>query len=132
MTGTAAHDDMIGAAGNDQIDGEGGDDVLEVLVATSSPVGSATSCPRGDAGADRFVFAHGDGQDRIADFVNGVDHIDLRAIAGLHFADLAITAGSGSGGPGTLIEIDADTSVRLLDRRHTRPRRLPVRFMTQG
>ena len=37
----------------------------------------------GGAGADTFVFANNGSLDSISDFQTGVDHIDLRGIAGV-------------------------------------------------
>jgi len=53
---------LTGGTGNDTLYGYGGDDTLF-----------------GGAGADKFVFAHGTGQDTIGDFVSGTDKIDLTA-----------------------------------------------------
>ena len=37
----------------------------------------------GGAGADTFVYAPGDGNDKIEDFTDGEDLIDLTAITGI-------------------------------------------------
>jgi Ca2+-binding RTX toxin-like protein len=61
----------------------------------------------GNAGADTFVFAVGDGDDQITDFVDGTDLIEF---AGLTFADLTIS----QSGSNTLIDYGASDSLLLL------------------
>jgi serralysin len=60
LLGGIGDDTLYGRAGNDKIIGGAGNDVLH-----------------GGQSADVFVFAKGDGFDRIADFHNGVDTISL-------------------------------------------------------
>ena len=62
---------LTGGSGNDTLMGYGGNDTLF-----------------GGAGADRFVFAHGTGQDSIGDFVTGTDKIDLTAIGFASYQDV--------------------------------------------
>jgi serralysin len=66
-TGNSRNNHIIGNGGNNTISGRGGNDLLE-----------------GGAGDDLFVFAPGDGSDRIVDFAAGGtdDEIDLSAYAG--------------------------------------------------
>ena len=46
----------------------------------------------GGAGADTFVFKSGDGNDKITDFTNGTDTIDLSAITPITgYSDFTIT-----------------------------------------
>ena len=52
---------LYGGAGNDRLDGGTGNDIYQ-----------------GDAGADRFMFKRHHGSDRITDFTQGEDVIDLR------------------------------------------------------
>lgn len=66
-------DELYGGTGNDTLDGGFGDDVLT-----------------GDTGSDVFVFAADWGADKITDFSNGDDLIDLSSTS-LQFADLTIT-----------------------------------------
>lgn len=64
-----------GAAGDDTLIGGKGDDTLT-----------------GNAGADSFVFKPGQGNDRITDFSDGEDTIDLSAYTGIDgLGDLTIT-----------------------------------------
>ena len=77
LLGEAGNDSLFGGKGADILRGGTGDDYLE-----------------GGNGSDRFVFAMGDGTDRIADFEAGSDLIVL-AGTGLGFDDLDIRQRSG-------------------------------------
>ena len=81
--------DQIGlvGAGNDTLSGGAGDDVLNGF--------TGVDLMYGGSGADQFQFFLGYGKDRVVDFVDGVDRIDLRAwgfatatVARTHFADI--------------------------------------------
>ena len=67
LNGGAGNDDIFAGSGNDTITGGAGDDIL-----------------RGEAGADIFVFQTGANVDRIRDWQDGSDHIDLTSY---NFAD---------------------------------------------
>jgi len=72
LSGGAGADVLIGGDGADRLIGDAGNDGLT-----------------GGAGADRFVFMRGSGRDRIADFQNGLDQIEI--VSGAEsFADLRI------------------------------------------
>jgi Ca2+-binding RTX toxin-like protein len=72
--GEAGVDTIYGDGGNDRIDGGTGDDIL-----------------RGGTGRDTFVLATGCGADRILDFDDGLDKIDLTHVAGINsLADIVI------------------------------------------
>lgn len=79
--GDAGIDTIYGDGGNDVIDGGIGDDVL-----------------RGGAGADTFVQGIGGGSDRILDFQDGIDKLDLSAltwvgaVADLHLVQTSATS----------------------------------------
>ena len=93
LTGDDNHNFLQGRSGNDSLAGGGGDDILW---------GDGASTDRGDdtliggagfdhltggAGDDLFVFADGDGTDRINDFMAGAgtdDVIDLTGVSGVH------------------------------------------------
>lgn len=77
-------DDMLfGGAGDDRLEGGGGDDQLV-----------------GQANADTFVFGRNTGDDRILDFTDGEDLIDLTAF-GLRPIDFpTVQAALSSAGPG--------------------------------
>lgn len=77
LDGLGGADELQGNAGDDGLDGGAGDDLL---------IGGAGSdVLTGGTGGDLFRFAHGDSgtgaaADRITDFANTVDKIDLRGI----------------------------------------------------
>ena len=85
-------DDILGGGLRDVLDGAGGGDSLTG--------GQGNDVITGGTGADHFIFGSADGQDRITDFDDGVDLIDLSGL-GLTFGSLAIT--SYGGGLGTRI-----------------------------
>ncbi|MCY4190704.1 MAG: calcium-binding protein [Rhodospirillaceae bacterium] len=62
LFGDQGSDRLYGGMGDDKLHGGDGDDRLY-----------------GGAGADTFVYAAGDGHDRIVDFADGKDRIDLSA-----------------------------------------------------
>lgn len=86
LIGGLDKDFLVGGIGSDRLDGRQGDDAL-----------------LGGADADTFVFKGETGNDRIIDFVSGVDKIDLRAF-GIDFGDI-LTSMSGSE---TLIDVNSD------------------------
>ena len=71
LLGGAARDLLEGGEGPDLLKGHGGADLLSG--------GAGRDRLAGGAGADRFVFRPGDGRDRVLDWRDGVDKIDLRA-----------------------------------------------------
>ncbi len=86
-------DDLIyGGEGNDTVQGGAGRDTLRAGTGNDLITGgSGDDTLWGEAGADTFIFAPGDGGDRIGDFTPGEDLIRLD-IAGLDYAGLEITA----------------------------------------
>jgi Ca2+-binding RTX toxin-like protein len=88
LRGNAGDDSLYGGNGSDTLRGDRGDDVLW-----------------GGRNADIFVFRRGDGNDRIADFENGIDRIDLRDFALASFAALAAVASNRPAG--LLIDLDS-------------------------
>lgn len=79
-------DSLLGGSNIDTLDGGAGDDLLS-----------------GGASADMFVFARGGGNDRVTDFANNVDKLDLRA---LDFASVAaVVAASSDSALGLLINL---------------------------
>lgn len=69
VTGTAGDDRLLGSAGADVLRGGAGDDFLHD--------GAGADLLTGGAGADVFVFAKDGMTDRLSDFQQGSDHIDL-------------------------------------------------------
>lgn len=64
-------DDLFGAEGDDRLEGNAGSDRLNG--------GTGDDVLRGGIGADTFVFQQGSGDDRVADFQNNIDAIELFA-----------------------------------------------------
>ncbi|MCV6586076.1 MAG: hypothetical protein OIF47_11125, partial [Marinibacterium sp.] len=79
ILGGIDNDMLIGGSGNDFLNGNAGDDTLSD--------GEGQDKLEGGAGADVFILATDGRNDRIADFENGVDQIQL---GGVMFGDLAI------------------------------------------
>ena len=77
---------LLGGEGNDRLDGRGGNDTI-----TGD---QGNDLLEGGADADIFVVTEYNGDDRILDFENGIDLIDISGL-GLGFGDLLIT-GSGA------------------------------------
>jgi serralysin len=92
--GGIGNDKIFGGNGNDRLHGDAGKDVL------SGGAGKDTLW--GGDGADVFQFRGKWGSDKIVDFKNGVDLIDLRS-NGLSFGELSIT------------KVDADKDGRIDD-----------------
>ncbi len=67
--GLSGDDTMLGGSGDDTLNGGTGDDVIVG--------GRDNDTLRGDAGADRFVFSAGDGEDIIKDFETSADILDF-------------------------------------------------------
>jgi len=74
LWGEDGRDDIDGGRGNDRLDGGAGNDILVG--------GRGDDILTGGAGADVFEFQRGDGRDRITDFTNGVDRIELDGFTG--------------------------------------------------
>lgn len=81
MYGDNGNDSLFGGDGNDDIHGGAGHDTIVG--------GGDADRLQGGAGRDVFVFASGDGSDRITDFKADHDRIDLTAM-GLTFEDIGL------------------------------------------
>jgi serralysin len=91
LYGKAGNDKLYGGTGNDALTGNSGNDHLYGSSGKDILIGSAgNDTLSGGSGADAFRFRGNWGADKIVDFKNTVDHIDLRS-NGLHFGDLSIT-----------------------------------------
>ena len=116
LRGGKGRDSLDGGTGDDHIRGGKGRDSLDGGDGSDTLVGArGDDVLKGGNDADLFVFAPDGAADLILDFEDGLDLIDLRAFEGLTFADLVIISGEASGGPGTLVTVDATTSLRLLE-----------------
>lgn len=103
MTGNSGQNTLFGLGGTDIINGGRGNDVLH-----------------GGAAADTFVFATGTGHDAIADFLDGLDLIDITAIKGIkdfaQIGDAMVQVGADvviDFGDKGVIEIDNTTIAKL-------------------
>ncbi|QHQ36104.1 calcium-binding protein [Algicella marina] len=104
VSGGGGHDLMFGGLGDDDLKGFGGDDTLNG--------GQGDDLLSGGSGADVFQFYRNAGEDRIWDFQNGTDKIDMTAFS-VFFSDInaAMTSRWGNaiidldalGGSGTII-----------------------------
>ncbi len=80
LRGGGAADTLQGGAGNDRLSGQAGNDILRGGAGADTLDGGAGNDRLfGEGGSDRFVFAPGGGTDRIKDFQDGTDRIDLSA-----------------------------------------------------
>jgi hypothetical protein len=101
LGGGSGNDDLNGGAGNDTLFGEDGNDTLNGSTGDDILLGMG--------GADTFVFASGDGNDTIADFEHGTDHIWFHG-ANLHsFADVTSHASYNGSANVTTISYDGGT-----------------------
>jgi Ca2+-binding RTX toxin-like protein len=97
--GGAADDDLSGGAGNDLLLGGLEDDILRGGGDLDTLYGGGgDDTLTGGVGADTFVFSVNQGTDRITDFANNVDKIDLRAFDFDNFTQLrALSSASALG-----------------------------------
>ena len=95
LIGDNDNNSLRGRDGDDELRGNGGDDRL-FGEAGADRLNGGEGADRfyGDEGADIFVFAAGHGDDRILDFTNGEDQIDLSAFNLPGFDDLTISSES--------------------------------------
>lgn len=75
--GNDDQDDIYGQAGNDRLFGGAGDDTITGGEGNDVMYGDANNRFEGATGRDTFVFGADDGNDKIWDFVQGVDTILL-------------------------------------------------------
>ncbi|GIX12909.1 MAG: hypothetical protein KatS3mg118_0868 [Paracoccaceae bacterium] len=120
LFGAQNNDLILGGAGRDRVMGEDGDDTLHGG-ADSDVLGGGDGADRldggagddflsGGAGADVFILAPDAGNDRIRDWEDGIDRIDLSALA-IAYDALTITNGAPGRvrvdfGAGTLVVMD--------------------------
>ncbi|MGL4321948.1 MAG: fasciclin domain-containing protein [Paracoccaceae bacterium] len=90
LLGGTGNDVLFGNRNNDTIKGDDGRDVIHGGSGNDVITGGAGfDLLLGNAGMDTFVFTKGSQTDRIFDFRNGTDKIDLRAFGITDFTDLA-------------------------------------------
>jgi Ca2+-binding RTX toxin-like protein len=76
LFGNTENDSLFGGSGSDSLAGGYGNDVMQ-----------------GGGGADRFIFGPKQGSDRITDFQDGVDKLNIKGVGGV--GDLSIVKNSG-------------------------------------
>ena len=104
VTSGSGNDLLIGSNGIGNVLNSGaGADVLNGL--------SGNDVLTGGAGADVFTFSDGTGDDRITDFENGIDSIDVSTIPGIN--SVADFLSIGQVGNDVVVEIDADNSITI-------------------
>ncbi|PLX37168.1 MAG: hypothetical protein C0606_11755 [Hyphomicrobiales bacterium] len=80
LTGDGGNDRLFGFAGNDLLRGGTGADTLKGGAGRDTLVGGGgADSLEGGTGGDTFVFVRNGGRDRITDFQDGIDVIDLTA-----------------------------------------------------
>jgi Ca2+-binding RTX toxin-like protein len=94
INGLGGNDTILGLAGSDKLLGGDGNDVLRG--------GAGADTLTGGAGADLFVFEAGGNNDKVTDFVSGVDKIDLHLLSGVSSADIKTALNNGN----TIISVD--------------------------
>ena len=82
MSGGTDRDVLLGGFGKDRLaGGEGGDKLLGFVGADRLAGGAGNDLLIGGSGADVFVFAPGDGVDKVKGFADGLDRLDLSGYA---------------------------------------------------
>lgn len=110
---TAFGETLNGNGANNLIDGGGGNDTIRGRNGRDTLLGGAGDDRLiGGAAADLFVFAPGGGRDRVIDFQDDFDRIDLSGYAALGvdgIEDLTIRSNAAA----TFIRLDFDASVEI-------------------
>ena len=115
INGGNGNDLLVGGTGNDTINGGNGDDNLDGGTGNDTLIGgSGNDLLTGGKGADTFVLSNSSGFDRITDFGNGNDVIDLSATDFEDFGDVNLVEQNGT----VFIFIDEDSSVELTGVEH--------------
>ena len=104
MEGGSGRDFMIGEGGSDRLVGGAGDDNL-----------SGGFVDRDDGRTDTFVFTPGGGYDRILDFEDGTDLIDLQAYDYDTFFEIQGLISSAGGGANARIDFGSGNTIYLFD-----------------
>ena len=92
-------DTVSGDTGNDTLRGNAGDDLLSGGTGIDRlRGGTGNDILTGGTDADTFLFSTGDGIDRITDFANGVDRLNLNELSIPTFAALTAEVANRAGG----------------------------------
>ena len=112
LFGGGNDDTLDGGWGQDYLYGEGGSDRIEGGFGNDSLSGGWFD--RNDGAQDVFVFTPGGGSDRIMDFENGIDRIDLSAFefSSFNFGVRPLIEAAG-GGKNTRIDFGGDGELYL-------------------
>lgn len=111
LSGDRGDDFLQGRGGNDTLLGDAGQDIL--LGGSGSDMlngGSGNDSLRGGGGADVFVFEVGGDIDRVRDFADGVDRIDVSDFGFASAADVLALASQ----TGNRVEIDLNGSDMII------------------
>jgi Ca2+-binding RTX toxin-like protein len=98
LTGNGSGNTLIGMAGADTLNGAGGNDLLFG--------GTGNDSITGGAGVDSFFFQAGWGNDRVSDFQDGVERINVAQVAGLTAASFGVRLTVGDDGTGRALITD--------------------------
>ncbi|MDP5305755.1 calcium-binding protein [Paracoccus spongiarum] len=119
LEGDDGRDLLRGGAGNDELDGDDGDDRLFGQAGRDTlDGGDGNDLLVGGGGADEFEFGDGDGRDRVRDFTNGVDRLDLDDLSRAEVQQVINNARQVNGNTVLRIEGDDDdgpTIITLVD-----------------
>lgn len=114
IDGDAGRDRLWGGGGNDELDGGSGNDTLLGGAGRDRLEGGhGNDRLTGGGGADVFEFERGDGRDRITDFTDGLDRIELDDFGRAQVQRVIDTARQD--GDDLVLTLSSDTSVRLQD-----------------
>ena len=114
LYGGNGQDELRGGNGNDMLRGGSGADALYGGAGADNLCGGTQNdVLTGGSDADIFVFAPGDGNDRITDFEDGSDRLDLTALGFASFA--AVRAAATDHGGDLLIDLGGGSSLLIED-----------------
>ena len=106
LNGGTGNDTLSGQSGFNRLNGDAGNDLI--LGGTDQDFingGAGNDIMSGGMGTDRFIFEAAHGTDRINDFEDGTDLIDLSAL-GIAFADLTLVQ--------TSLNVEIDTGEGII------------------
>lgn len=92
LNGNGGNDELYGGAWADLLNGGGGNDLLEGGGGDDKLSGrDGDDTLTGNGGEDMFMFRENEGSDRITDFNNNVDKIDMTGFSGVsQFSDITV------------------------------------------
>lgn len=109
LNGGTGNDTLSGQSGFNRLNGDAGNDlILGGINQDFINGGTGNDILTGGLGADRFIFESNHGSDRINDYTDGTDLIDLSAL-GIAFADLTLVQTSQN------VEIDTGAGIIIVN-----------------